>query len=621
MASIEAAIAEIESLKPGEKINYTKTARKYGISRSTLSRRHRGVQHTRAEQYNDQRTLNNGQAKTLIKWINDLTDKGLSPTLEMLRNFAKELTGKKPGKQWPTRFLKKYDDQLTARYTTGIDSQRKRADSAYKYSLYFELMAKKLKEYDIRPEDMYNMDEKGFLIGVLSKGKRIFSRSKLERGGFKQRLQDENREWITTIACISADGSFLSPGLIYQAVSGNIQDSWLQVFTPGHHTCFLASTSSGWTNDDIGYAWLTNIFDRETKEKSQRRWRLLILDGHGSHITMKFINFCDENKILLAIYPPHSTHTLQPLDVSIFGPLSTAYSAELEQFLHDCQGIGHVTKRDFFQLFWPAWNTALSKENIESAWNSVGLHPWNPEKILIRFTKKDSTRPSSSDSSHSILSAEDWRRVERLLQQTVSDIYDNKAQKLSSTMHSLSTENILLKLRCSGLEKALKNEQKKRQRGKPLPFDLSTLEGGNAIFYSPNKIQEARDLQAQKYEAIQLDKAAKQDIKLRREQEKKEKQLLLEERKRIRSLNDKIRQQTNVQKQHQKEEKLTKKANLQLQNDMNQVDKGKTKVSIPSTPKIRKDTIDQNEVVVAEASYSVSRRGRQIRLPARFRDH
>lgn len=112
----------------------------------------------------------------------------------MLRNFAKEITGKKPGKQWPTRFLKKYNNQLTARYTTRIDSQRKRADSAYKYSLYFELMAKKLKEYDVQPEDMYNMDEKGFLIRVLSKGKRIFSRSKFEQGGFKQRLQDGNRE-------------------------------------------------------------------------------------------------------------------------------------------------------------------------------------------------------------------------------------------------------------------------------------------------------------------------------------------------------------------------------------------------------------------------------------------
>jgi hypothetical protein len=59
---------------------------------------------------------------------------------------------------------------------------------------------------------------------------------------------------------------------------------------------------------------------------------------------MKFINFCDVNKILLAIYPPHSTHSLQPLDVSLFGPLLQAYSARLEHFMHKCQGISHITK-------------------------------------------------------------------------------------------------------------------------------------------------------------------------------------------------------------------------------------------------------------------------------------
>lgn len=53
---------------------------------------------------------------------------------------------------------------------------------------------------------------------------------------------------------------------------------------------------------------------------------------------------------------------------------------------------------------------------------------------------------------------------------------------------------------------------------------------------------------------------------------------------------------------------------------MNQAAKGKNKISIPSTPKNMKDTSDQNEVIVAEALYSVNRRGRQIRLPARFRD-
>ena len=139
------------------------------------------------------------------------------------------------------------------------------------------------------------MDEKGFLIGVLSKGKRIFFRRRYEQDGMKQRLQDGNREWITTIACICADRTALPPGLIYQAVSSNLQDSWFQDFDPTKHRCFFTSSASGWTNDDIGFVWIRDLFNPETKSKARRQWRLLILDGHGSYITMKFINFCTEN--------------------------------------------------------------------------------------------------------------------------------------------------------------------------------------------------------------------------------------------------------------------------------------------------------------------------------------
>jgi hypothetical protein len=94
----------------------------------------------------------------------------------MLRNFAKKIPGNKPGKCWPHRFLKRHEDELVSRYTSGIDSSRKRADSAYKYALYFVLMARKIKKYGIEPGGMYNMDEKGFLTGELSNSKRIFSR-------------------------------------------------------------------------------------------------------------------------------------------------------------------------------------------------------------------------------------------------------------------------------------------------------------------------------------------------------------------------------------------------------------------------------------------------------------
>lgn len=188
MTPIEEAIAELESLKLGESINYTKVAQKYGVDRSTLSRRHRGVQRSKDDQYESQRVLNNRQAKDLITYINDLGAEGLFISHEMLRNFAANITGKRPGKHWPGRFLKQHSKDLICLYTTGIDAARVRADSAYKYTLYFELLARKLHQYNIQAEDIYNMDKKGFLIGMLTRGKRIFSKQQYKRDSLKQRL-------------------------------------------------------------------------------------------------------------------------------------------------------------------------------------------------------------------------------------------------------------------------------------------------------------------------------------------------------------------------------------------------------------------------------------------------
>jgi hypothetical protein len=47
--------------------------------------------------------------------------------------------------------------------------------------------------------------------------KEAFNKGKLIRAG-----QDGNREWITVLATICMDGTFLPPAIIYQAVSSNI---------------------------------------------------------------------------------------------------------------------------------------------------------------------------------------------------------------------------------------------------------------------------------------------------------------------------------------------------------------------------------------------------------------
>jgi hypothetical protein len=142
------------------------------------------------------------------------------------------------------------------------------------------------------------------------------------------------------------------------------------------------------------------------------------------------------------------------------------------------------------------------------------------------------------------------------------------------------------------------------------------------VFYSPKKVQQARDLQAEKEKAIHLTKASKEEEKLRRQQEKKKKQRLVKEKKRIRAFNRELRIQEVERKRHQKEEeRLAKEADLQLQMDLKQVKGGNKKPPRSSTTKDQKDIIQPAADIVEEVPPTVNRRGRQIRLPHCFRDN
>lgn len=189
----------------------------------------------------------------------------------MIRNFSSEVASQPVSESWVTRFLNRHRIHLISKWTTGIDRKRYQADPAAKYKQYFDLLYYKMKQYDLLPRDTYNMDEKGFMIGVIGRSKRVFSKQVWVKKGVKAPIRDGNREWITILATVCADGSSLPPGIIYQAENGNIRDTWVEEIRAGEHQVHVSSSPSGWTNDDIGLAWIEQVFDRCTKSRCRSR--------------------------------------------------------------------------------------------------------------------------------------------------------------------------------------------------------------------------------------------------------------------------------------------------------------------------------------------------------------
>jgi hypothetical protein len=503
MDPIQEAIAEIESREPGDKFSYQAIAKKHGVARMTLMRRHRGE----TEAYGVRNlSLHPQHEKELVRYIDTLTERRLPPTKEMIQRFASDLAGKPVSESWVDRFIRRHPNHLISAHSKGMSKLRCNADSGAKYSLYFKLLVEKIEEYNVQPSHIFNMDEKGFQLGRIGRTKRIFSKARWDKKGVRQPLEDGSSEWITVVACICSDGSVLSPSLIFKAANGAIQTSWVDAVRAGNHSVFTTSSPSGWSNNDIGLHWLKEVFERETRRHASTGYRLLLLDGHGSHVTMDFINYCHDHKILLAVYPPHATHTLQPLDVVMFKPLANAYSTQLTQYLQDSQGILNITKGDFFPLFWRSWTKVFKPPLIKRSFEATGIHPPNPDVVLSKFAKEGS---DSEASSTSVLSGEDWLKLKTIVRREVRDRNSKDVRKLQRSLHHLAAQNTLLHGELKGLRQSLAIKKRRETKSYTLQLEDHPEYHGGAVWWSPTSVKRVQDNKIQQQQQAELEKLQK----------------------------------------------------------------------------------------------------------------
>ena len=155
----------------------------------------------------------------------------------------------------------------------------------------------------------------------------------------------------------------------------------------------IALSDNGWTSNELGLAWLSEVFEPNTKPRTVGTHRLLILDGHNSHANPEFDQFRSDRSIITLCMPPHSSHLLQPLDVGCFSPLKHAYRNQIAEFIR--LGINHVDKAEFLPAFMQARIEALSEPNIRSGFAAAGLVPLDPDRVVSTLSIRPNTPPEA----------------------------------------------------------------------------------------------------------------------------------------------------------------------------------------------------------------------------------
>ncbi|RFU24894.1 hypothetical protein B7463_g11440, partial [Scytalidium lignicola] len=326
-ASQEGRIAlAINALKNGQIKSIRSAARNFDVPRNTLNVRFHGrVQ--KGTTYTKSFKLTQFEEESLVQWIISMGKRGMPPRPSQVHSMANSLISKRGeptppsliGKNWIQRFLSRYAE-LTTKYIRKYSYQRAKCEDSKLIQQWFNQFLEIKAQYGILDEDIYNFDETGFAIGTITTTK------------------------VTVIESINASGWALPPLIIFKgkhhqlALTNLLPEGWRD-----------ERSNNEWTDNRIGLEWLEKTFEPATKDKIKGQYRMLVLDGYSNYVAPEFDLFYSAHKIIPICMPPHSSHLLQPLDVTCFSVLKRMYGTQIENKM---QGrIQHIDKEDFLELY------------------------------------------------------------------------------------------------------------------------------------------------------------------------------------------------------------------------------------------------------------------------------
>lgn len=318
--------------------------------------------------------------KDVAMLIKEILDKAEIEDPASYNEDTRKFKENMPSTAWIYRFIRR-NPECSTRTPENLGYQRSYVNEAQIRNWFKDLEKFFIEQHGINATDffsrenssrIFNLDESGFpLSGTNGKLKIISTR------GSKNvyRLAPDSKEQVTVLGCVSAAGEFSNPFVIFPGIRPKFN---LGDVDPNHYD--LGTSQNGWISADCFFEWLANIFFPSIKDKVTFPV-VILMDGHTSHINIAVSSFCREHDIILYCFPPHASHIMQPLDVSVYGPLKKHWNDSLNDFSREYKGLA-MSRTHFFKVFDHAWKQCIAnKQNVMSGFRKCGLVPFNPNAV------------------------------------------------------------------------------------------------------------------------------------------------------------------------------------------------------------------------------------------------
>jgi hypothetical protein len=262
----------------------------------------------------------------LIQYLLKMQDLGYPLTVGDLRLKVAEIietrvnpfTNNIPRAGW-LRWFRCRHPELVLRSSQGLEVNRARGLCPENVQNFYHNL---LTLYDLHkygPRQIWNCDESGVQAGRNGGRTLVFAK----RGSrIVHSIIPNQWEWLSVLACVNASGEHIPHFYIFKGK--HMRRNYIERCEDGTN---MAMQPKAWMTGYLFYSWISHF--KEALEKlggiSPSNRHLLILDGHSSHVTLDVVYKAKLMGLDILTLPSHTSHHLQPLDVSVFRPFKCAF--------------------------------------------------------------------------------------------------------------------------------------------------------------------------------------------------------------------------------------------------------------------------------------------------------
>jgi len=184
------------------------------------------------------------------------------------------------------------------------------------------------------------------------------------------------KDRVTFHIAITAEGKTLAPMIIYKKSfpSGAYSQT-------GPDNTLYAVSDAGFMDKQLFEKWFCYHY---IPSLTNERPVLLLLDQCEAHLSVKTIQTAMDEDIILLGLPPHTSHFLQPLDMTCFSSLKDTLGSIVQGLMYENAAF-QLSKRNISKVLKAAYEKSFTMCTVKKGFESTGMYPCNKGAVSRRW--------------------------------------------------------------------------------------------------------------------------------------------------------------------------------------------------------------------------------------------